>query len=74
MQISTVNRPSISLKGPVKVPQKEQCGPTPHPWYSNQGHPTSAPEYQAEISAREGSEGHQPPSEALVLRSWIKRR
>jgi hypothetical protein len=31
MQISTVNRPSISLKGPVKVPQKEQCGPTPHP-------------------------------------------
>jgi hypothetical protein len=30
MQISTVNRPSISLKGPVKVPQKEQCGPTPH--------------------------------------------
>jgi hypothetical protein len=31
MQINTVNRPSISLKGPVKVPQKEQCGPTPHP-------------------------------------------
>jgi hypothetical protein len=31
MQISTVNRPSISLKGPVKVPQKEQYGPTPHP-------------------------------------------
>jgi hypothetical protein len=31
MQISTVNTPSISLKGPVKVPQKEQCGPTPHP-------------------------------------------
>ena len=31
MQISTVNRPWISLKGPVKVPQKEQCGPTPHP-------------------------------------------
>jgi hypothetical protein len=31
MQISTVNRPSTSLKGPVKVPQKEQCGPTPHP-------------------------------------------
>jgi hypothetical protein len=30
MQISTVNRPSIWLKGPVKVPQKEQCGPTPH--------------------------------------------
>jgi hypothetical protein len=30
MQISTVNRPSTSLKGPVKVPQKEQCGPTPH--------------------------------------------
>jgi hypothetical protein len=30
MQISTVNSPSISLKGPVKVPQKEQCGPTPH--------------------------------------------
>jgi hypothetical protein len=29
MQISTVNRPSTSLKGPVKVPQKEQCGPTP---------------------------------------------
>jgi hypothetical protein len=27
MQISTVNRPSSSLKGPVKVPQKEQCGP-----------------------------------------------
>jgi hypothetical protein len=35
MQISTVNRPSISLKGPVKVPQKEQCGPTPHPRRSN---------------------------------------
>jgi hypothetical protein len=35
MQISTVNRPSISLKGPVKVPQKEQCGPTPHPRCSN---------------------------------------
>ena len=31
MQISTVNRPSTSLKGPVKVPQKEQCGSTPHP-------------------------------------------
>jgi hypothetical protein len=31
MQISTVNRPSISLKGPVKVPQNEQRGPTPHP-------------------------------------------
>jgi hypothetical protein len=31
MQISTVNRPSTSLKGPVKDPQKEQCGPTPHP-------------------------------------------
>jgi hypothetical protein len=31
MQIRTVNRPSISLKGPVTVPQKEQCGPTPHP-------------------------------------------
>jgi hypothetical protein len=30
MQISTVNRPWISLKGPVEVPQKEQCGPTPH--------------------------------------------
>jgi len=30
MQISTVNRPSTSLKGPVKVPQKEQRGPTPH--------------------------------------------
>ena len=29
MQISTVNRPSISLKGPVKVPQKPQCGPAP---------------------------------------------
>jgi hypothetical protein len=29
MQISTVNRPSTSLNGPVKVPQKEQCGPTP---------------------------------------------
>jgi hypothetical protein len=26
MQISIVNRPSTSLKGPVKVPQKEQCG------------------------------------------------
>jgi hypothetical protein len=26
-----VNRPSTWLKGPVKVPQKEQCGPTPHP-------------------------------------------
>lgn len=25
------NRPSMSLKGPVKVPQKQQCGPTPHP-------------------------------------------
>jgi hypothetical protein len=25
MQISTVNRPSISLKGPVKVPQNEPC-------------------------------------------------
>jgi hypothetical protein len=35
MQISTVNRPSISLKGPVAVPQKEQCGPTPHPRCSN---------------------------------------
>jgi len=31
MQISTVNSPSIWLKGPVKVPQKEHCGPTPHP-------------------------------------------
>ena len=31
MQISTMNKPSISLKGPVKVPQNEQCGPTPHP-------------------------------------------
>jgi hypothetical protein len=31
MQISTVNSPSTSLKGPVKVPQKEQCGPTPAP-------------------------------------------
>ena len=31
MQISTVNRPSTSLKGPVKVPQNEQCGTTPHP-------------------------------------------
>ena len=31
MQISTVNRPSISLKGPFEVPQKEQCGATPHP-------------------------------------------
>jgi hypothetical protein len=31
MQISTVNRPSIWLKGPVKVPQKEHRGPTPHP-------------------------------------------
>lgn len=31
MQIRTVNRPSTWLKGPVKVPQKEQCGPTPHP-------------------------------------------
>src|SRR5215204_1846679 len=30
MQICTVNRPSTSLKGPVEVPQKEQCGPTPH--------------------------------------------
>jgi hypothetical protein len=29
MQISTVNRPSISLNGPLKVPEKEQCGPTP---------------------------------------------
>jgi hypothetical protein len=27
MQIWTVNRPSTSLKGPVTVPQKEQCGP-----------------------------------------------
>jgi hypothetical protein len=27
MQISTVNRPSTSLNGPLKVPQKEQCGP-----------------------------------------------
>ena len=35
MQISTVNRPSISLKGPVKVPQKPQCGPTWHSRYSN---------------------------------------
>jgi hypothetical protein len=35
MQISTLNRPSIWLKGPVKVPQKEQCGPTPHPRCSN---------------------------------------
>ena len=35
MQISTVNRPSTSLKGPVKVPQKEQCGPTPRFSYSN---------------------------------------
>jgi hypothetical protein len=35
MQISTVNRPSTSLKGPVKVPQKEQCGPTPHAQCSN---------------------------------------
>jgi hypothetical protein len=26
MQISIVNRPSTSLKGPVKVPQKEQGG------------------------------------------------
>jgi len=26
-----VNRPSIWLKGPVTVPQTEQCGPTPHP-------------------------------------------
>jgi hypothetical protein len=33
--LSTVNRPSISLKGPVTVPQKEQCGPTPHPRFSN---------------------------------------
>jgi hypothetical protein len=31
MQISTVTRLSISLKGPVEVPQNEQCGPTPHP-------------------------------------------
>jgi hypothetical protein len=31
MQIRTVNRLSTSLKGPLKVPQKEQCGPTPHP-------------------------------------------
>jgi hypothetical protein len=28
MQISTVNRPSTVLNGPVKVPQNEQC--TPH--------------------------------------------
>jgi hypothetical protein len=28
MQISTVNRPWTSLNGPVKVPQKEQCGST----------------------------------------------
>jgi hypothetical protein len=35
MQINTVNRPSTSLKGPVKVPQNEQCGPTPHPRCSN---------------------------------------
>jgi hypothetical protein len=27
MQISTGNRPSISLKGPVKVPQKESAAP-----------------------------------------------
>ena len=27
MQISTVNRPSISLKGPVTVPQTEQWAP-----------------------------------------------
>jgi hypothetical protein len=27
-QISTVNRPSTSLNGPVKVPQNEQCGST----------------------------------------------
>jgi DNA-binding PadR family transcriptional regulator len=31
MQISTVNRPSIWLKGPVKVAQKEHRGPTPPP-------------------------------------------
>jgi hypothetical protein len=42
MQISTVNRPSTSLKGPVKVPQKEQCGPTPHPPCSNVCSPTIA--------------------------------
>jgi hypothetical protein len=35
MQISAVNRPSTSLKGPVKVPQKEQRGPTPRPRCSN---------------------------------------
>jgi hypothetical protein len=35
MQISTVNRPSTSLKGPVEVPHNEQCGPTPHPSLSN---------------------------------------
>jgi hypothetical protein len=29
MQISTVNRPSTWLNGPVEVPQKEQFGPTP---------------------------------------------
>jgi hypothetical protein len=34
-QISTVSRPPISLKGPVKVPQKEQGSPTPHPRCSN---------------------------------------
>src|SRR4029453_5862307 len=30
VHISTVNRPSTSLNGPVEVPQNEQCGPTPH--------------------------------------------
>ena len=31
MQISTVNRPSTSLNGPVEVPQNEHHGPTAHP-------------------------------------------
>ena len=35
VHISTVNRPSTSLNGPVEVPQNEQCGPTPHLSYSN---------------------------------------
>jgi hypothetical protein len=37
VHISTVNRPSTSLNGPVEVPQNEQCGPTPHLSYSNTG-------------------------------------
>ena len=61
MQISTVNRPSISLKGPVKVPQKEQCGPHSAP-------PISEPVFDKQSSAAPSREARPAGvAEALLV-------